>query len=77
MAHSVSRKAARLKPGLLYVGVDLALDSNQAKVVDERAKLLGKLGFPNTADGFAAQDLPRRWTRRAALHDVPLPKARS
>ena len=40
MAHSVSRKAARLKPGLLYVGVDLALDSNQAKVVDERAKLL-------------------------------------
>lgn len=52
MATSLSKKLARFKPGLLYAGVDLALDSNVIKVKDERAKLLASLEFPHTRAGY-------------------------
>lgn len=52
MKPSLSEKLARFKPGLLYVGVDLGLDSNAAKVKDERAQLLGSFDFPHSRDGY-------------------------
>ncbi len=52
MKPSLSEKLRRFKPGLLYVGVDLGLDSNVVKVKDERAKLLGSFEFPHSRDGY-------------------------
>lgn len=52
MKPSLSEKLARFKPGVLYVGVDLGLDSNAAKVRDEGAKLLGSFSFPHSRDGY-------------------------
>ena len=52
MKPSLSEKLARFKPGVLYVGVDLGLDSNAAKVRDEGAKLLGSFRFPHSRDGY-------------------------
>jgi len=52
MKPSLSEKLSRFKPGLLYVGVDLGLDSNAVKVKDERAKLLCSFEFPHSRDGY-------------------------
>lgn len=52
MEPSLAEKLARFKPGLLYVGVDLALDSNAVEVKDERAKLLASFEFPHSRDGY-------------------------
>ncbi|MBN1976063.1 MAG: transposase [Anaerolineae bacterium] len=43
---------ASVKPGTLFVGVDLALDRNVAVVLTERAEQLGRFGFPNERDGY-------------------------
>jgi len=52
MKPSLAEKLARFNPGMLYVGVDLGLDSNAAKVRDEGAKLLGSFSFPHSRDGY-------------------------
>jgi len=52
MEPSLAEKLTRFKPGMLYVGVDLGLDSNAAKVRDEGAKLLGRFSFPHSRDGY-------------------------
>jgi transposase len=53
MSHStLTRKLARVKPGTLFVGVDLALDRNVAVVLTERAEQLARLGFPNDRNGY-------------------------
>ncbi len=48
----LSKKLASVKPGTLFVGVDLALDRNVAVVLTERAKQLTRFGFPNDRDGY-------------------------
>jgi transposase len=53
MAHSVYRKLSALKPGVLYVGVDLGLDENVAKVVNERARVLTTIRFEHNHRGYA------------------------
>jgi len=53
MAYSVYQKLSALKPGLLYVGVDLGLDNNVAKVVNERARVLTTARFRHTRRGYA------------------------
>jgi len=53
MAHSIARKLSRFKPGVLYMGVDLGLELNVAKVVDERGKVLGTIRFAHTHEGYS------------------------
>jgi transposase len=49
---TLSKKLARVKPGTLFVGVDLALDQNVAVVLTERAEQLSRFRFPNERDGY-------------------------
>jgi transposase len=43
---------ASVKPGTVFVGVDLALDQNVAVVLTERAEQLARFRFPNDRDGY-------------------------
>lgn len=49
---TVSRRLALVKPGTLFVGVDLGLDHDVAVVLDERAQQLSRFGFPNDRGGY-------------------------
>lgn len=49
---TLTKKLSSLKPGTLYVGVDLALDQNVAVVLTERAEQLARFSFPNRRDGY-------------------------
>jgi transposase len=49
---TLAKKLARVKPGTLFVGVDLALDRNVAVVLDERAKRLDRFRFDNDMEGY-------------------------
>jgi transposase len=49
---TLSKKLASVKPGTLFVGVDLALERNVAVVLSERAEQLSRFGFPNERDGY-------------------------
>ena len=51
-SRTLSKKLASVKPGTLFVGVDLALDRNVAVVLSERAERLTRFGFPNDRDGY-------------------------
>ena len=52
MTSTLAKKLASVKPGTLFVGVDLALDRNVAVVLNERAQQLDRFGFPNDQDGY-------------------------
>jgi transposase len=49
---TLSKKLASVKPGTVFVGVDLALDRNVAVVLTERAEQLARFGFPNEREGY-------------------------
>jgi transposase len=49
---TLSKKLVSVKPGTLFVGVDLALDRNVAVVLTERAEQLGRFRFPNEREGY-------------------------
>jgi transposase len=49
---TLSKKLAKIKPGTLFVGVDLALDHNVAVVLNERAEQLARFGFPHERQGY-------------------------
>ena len=49
---TLSKKLANVKPGTLFVGVDLGLDRNVAVVLSEHTKQLSRFGFPNDRDGY-------------------------
>jgi transposase len=49
---TLSKKLASVKPGTVFVGIDLALDRNVAVVLTERAEQLSRFGFPNERDGY-------------------------
>ena len=49
---SLSRELASVKPGTLFVGVDLALDRNVAVILTECAEQLSRFGFSNDRDGY-------------------------
>lgn len=53
MGNSLARKLSRLKSGLLHVGTDLGLDTNVAKVVNERARLLATIRFTHNREGYS------------------------
>jgi transposase len=49
---TLSKKLASVKPGTVFVGVDLGLDRNVAVVLTERAEQLSRFGFPNEREGY-------------------------
>ena len=49
---TLTKKLASVKPGTVFVGVDLALDQNVAVVLTERAEQLTRFRFPNERDGY-------------------------
>jgi transposase len=49
---TLSKKLASVKPGTLFVGVDLGLDRNVAVVLSEHARQLSRFRFPNDRDGY-------------------------
>jgi transposase len=53
MSRTLARKLAQVKPGTLFVGVDLGLDRNVAVIINEGGQRLSKFGFPHNQDGYA------------------------
>jgi hypothetical protein len=53
MSRTLAKKLAHVKPGTLFVGVDLGSDRNVAAVTTERGQRLAKFGFPHDQDGYA------------------------
>ena len=66
---TLSKKLAGVKPGTLFVGVDLALDRNVAVVIDGQARQRDRFGFPNDADGYAYFE--RRLRQVQEKHQAP------
>ena len=52
MSRTLTKKLARVKPGTMFAGVDLAKDRNVVAVIDERARQLDRFSFPNDQGGF-------------------------
>jgi transposase len=53
MSRTLAKKLAQVKPGTLFVGVDLGLDRNVAVIINGGAKRLAKFSFPHDQDGYA------------------------
>jgi len=53
MSRTLAKKLAQVKPGTLFVGVDLGLDRNVAVIINGSAQRLGKFWFPHDQDGYA------------------------
>jgi transposase len=53
MTRTLAKKLAHIKPGTLFVGVDLGRDRNVAVVITERGKRLAKFRFPHDQEGYA------------------------
>ena len=49
---SISKQLAQVKPGTLYIGVDLALENNVVIVITEKAERLDHFSFPHTREGY-------------------------
>lgn len=49
---TLTKNLAGVKPGSLFVGVDLALNRNVAVILNDKARRLARFGFPNTRDGY-------------------------
>jgi len=52
VSRAIARRLARIEPGTLFAGVDLALDNNVAVIIDGQAHRLDRFRFPNDADGY-------------------------
>lgn len=52
MSKSLAKKLAQIKPGTLFVGVDLALDKNVVVVLDAGARQLDRFAMPHDWDGY-------------------------
>ena len=66
---TLTKKLASVKPGTLFVGVDLALDRNVAVVMDERAKRLDRFRFDNSLEGYSY--FHRRLRKVKEKHQAP------
>jgi len=53
MTRTLAKKLADVKPGTLFIGVDLGLEHNVAVVITERAQRLAKIRFPHDQEGYA------------------------
>jgi transposase len=68
MSRTLAKKLAQVKPGTLFVGVDLGLDRNVAVIINEGGQRLAKFAFPHTQDGYAY--FRRRLRKLQAQHQA-------
>lgn len=66
---TLSKRLASVKPGTLYVGVDLALDRHVVAVLDERARQLTRFRFDNEREGY--KYFRRRLRKLKEKHQAP------
>jgi transposase len=66
---TLSKKLASVKPGTLFVGVDLALDRNVAVVMDEQARRRDRFRFNNDVEGY--KYFHRRLRKVKERHQAP------
>jgi len=66
---TLSKRLASVKPGTLYVGVDLALDRHVVVALDERARRLTRFRFDNDREGY--KYFRRRLRKLKAKHQAP------
>lgn len=69
MSRTLAKKLAQVKPGTLFVGVDLGLDCNVAVIINQGGQRLGKFSFPHTQDGYAY--FRRRLRKLERHHQAP------
>jgi len=69
MSRTLAKKLAQVKPGTLFVGVDLGLDRNVAVIINEGGRRLAKFAFPHTQDGYAY--FRRRLRKLQRQHQAP------
>ena len=69
MSRTLPRKLAQVKPGTLFVGVDLGLDRNVAVVINGGAQRLARFSFPHDRDGYAY--FRRRLMKAQKHHEAP------
>jgi len=66
---TLAKKLASVKPGTLFVGVDLALKCNVAVVMNERAKRVDRFRFSNDQEGY--EYLHQRLHQAKEKHQSP------
>lgn len=64
MSNRVAENLARIKPGTLFAGVDVARDQHVVTVITDQARRVARFKIAHTQDGFA-----RLFQRLAALQD--------
>jgi transposase len=69
MSRTLAKKLAQVKPGTLFVGVDLGLDRNVAVIINGGAQRLVKFSFPHDQDGYAY--FRRRLKKAQKHHEAP------
>jgi transposase len=66
---TVAKNLAEVKPGTVFVGIDLALDRNVVVAVDEKARQLTRFKFNNDLDGY--QYFRRQLRKLQKQHAAP------
>ena len=69
MTRTLTKKLAHIKPGTLFIGIDLALKSNVAVVINQQAAHLDRFGFPNERGGY--EFFRRRLLSHQERQDAP------
>ncbi len=69
MSRTLAKKLAQVKPGTLFVGVDLGLDRNVAVIINQGGQRLTKFSFPHDRDGYGY--LRRRLRELQRRHQAP------
>ena len=52
MSRTLTKKLAMIKPGTLFVGIDLGKQTNVAVVIDQQARRLGRFSFGHNQEGY-------------------------
>ena len=68
MSRTLAKKLAQVKPGTLFVGVDLGRDRNVAVIINGGAQRLAKMSFPHDQGGYAY--FRRRLRKLQAKHEA-------
>ena len=69
MNRTLTKKLAHVKPGTLYIGVDMGREHNAAVVLNEQAERLAQFRFPNDGGGY--DYFHRRGTALQQRHQAP------
>jgi transposase len=69
MTRTLTKKLAHIKPGTLFVGIDLALKSNVVVIMDQQAARLDRFSFPNERGGY--EFFRRRLLSHQERQDAP------